>query len=136
MPDVLQDRRPGGYADAGTDEDSDLVLENVFCGSSVRPVDAQLRHHLPVLEGNFVHPHRVKAFQILGLGRSTSERVPQAASEIAYLTDMYADVGIEWAGCDREWVPLSGRDFGDLDEEPLPGFVFHAWLAELDLHCI
>jgi len=49
---------------------------------------------------------------------------------------MHADVGVEGAGGDGEGVPLGGGDFGDLEEEPLAGFVVHAWFAELDFHCI
>lgn len=47
---------------------------------------------------------------------------------------MDADVGVEGAGGDGERVPLGCADRGDVDEEPLPGFVFHRRFLELDLH--
>ena len=136
VPDVFEDRGPGGDADAGADEDGDFVLEDVFGGGSVGPVDAEGGHHLPVLERDFVHTHWIEAFEVSGLRRSAAESVSEAAGEVADLPDVYADVWVEGTGCDGKGVPLGVGDFGDLEEEPLAGFVFHAWFAELDLHCI
>ncbi len=47
---------------------------------------------------------------------------------------MDRDVGVEGTGGDSEGVPLLRRHGGNLDEEPLSRFIFHAGLGELDLH--
>ena len=91
---------------------------------------------MAVLEGDFVHAHRVEAFQVPCLGWTASEGVTETAGEVADLADVYADIRVEGTGCDGEWVPLGVGYFRDLDEQPLSGFVFHAGFAELDFHCI
>ena len=47
---------------------------------------------------------------------------------------MNRDVGVEGAGGDGERVPLLRRHGRDLNEKPLPSFIFHTGLGELDLH--
>ena len=39
MPDVLEDASPGGHADAGTDQDGNLVVEDILCRGTVRAID-------------------------------------------------------------------------------------------------
>lgn len=46
---------------------------------------------------------------------------------------MDGDVGVVGAGCNGEGVPLPLRDGGDLEEEPLAGFVLEGGLVELNL---
>lgn len=57
--DVLQDAGPGCDTDACADEHCDLVVEDVFCGSAVRAIDADRGHFLSVLQGDFIHAHRI-----------------------------------------------------------------------------
>ena len=133
VPDVLEDGRPRRDADAGADEHADLVVEDVFRRRAVRAVDADRRHHLALLERDLVHLHRVDGVVLLRLGGAGAERVGHLARPVADLPDVDADVGVEGAGGDGEGVPLLARDGGDVDEEPLPGFVFHAGLGELQL---
>ena len=133
VPDVLEDRRPRRDADAGADEDGDLVVEDVFRRRAVRPVDADRGHHLPLLERHLVHLHGVDGVVFFGLGGAGPEGVGHLARPVAHLADVDADVGVEGAGGDGEGVPLLAGDGGDVDEEPLPGFVFHAGFGELEL---
>lgn len=134
VPDILEDRGPWCDADAGSDEDGDFVFEDVFGGCTIWPVDAEFRHHLPVLEGDFVHAHWVEGFEVFRLCGTASQCVCKGASEVTYLADVDADVGVEGAGGDGEWVPLGTGHVWDLDKEPLACFVFHAWFVELDFY--
>ena len=134
VPDVFEDGSPGGDADAGADEDGDFVVEDVFGGGAVGSVDAEARHRLPVLDGDLVHAHRVEAFEFFGLDGAGAEGVAEGAGEVADLADVDGDVGVEGAGGDGEGVPLVAGDGGHVDEEPLPGFVAHGGLPELDFH--
>ena len=136
MPDVLQDAGPGRDADARADEDGDLVVEDVFGRRAVRPVDADRRHGLARLQRDFVHPVRIQGVVFFGLGGAGAERVTGCPGPVPDLAHVDADVGVEGAGGDGEGVPLVGGDRGDVDEEPLPRFVFHAWFGELDLHSV
>ena len=72
MPDVLEDRCPGGDADTGTDEHGDFVVEDIFGGSTIGSVDADARHALAGLESDFVHAHGVKAVVFFGLSGTSS----------------------------------------------------------------
>jgi len=58
--DGLEDRGPGCHTDTGTDEHGDFVLEDVFCGGSVRSINLEARHLLAVLKRDLVHTHRVE----------------------------------------------------------------------------
>ena len=133
MPDVFEDGRPRRDADAGADQDGDLVVEDVFGGGTVRPVDADRGHGLAVCKRDFVHAHRVEGIVFFCLGGARAECVGEGAGEVADLADVDRDIGVEGAGSDGEWVPLGCGDGGDVDEEPLPRFVPHAGFAELDL---
>jgi len=134
VPDVFEDRGPGGDADAGADEDGDFVVEDVFGGGAVGPVDAEFGHCLAILERDFVHAHRVEAFVFFGLEGTGAEGVTDVTGEVADLADVDGDVGVEGAGGDGEGVPLVVRDSGNVDEEPLACFIAHGRFAELDLH--
>lgn len=133
VPDVFEDAGPGRDADAGADEDGDVVVEDVFGRRAVRPVDADRWHRLPVGERDLVHAHRVEGVVVFGLGGAGAHGVAEGAGPVADLADVDGDVGVEGAGGDGEGVPLRGGDAGHVDEEPLPGFVVHAGFAELDL---
>lgn len=133
VPDVFEDRGPGRDADAGADENGDFVVEDVFGGGAVGPVDANWWHRLPVGERDFVHALGVEGVVVFGLGGAGTEGVAEGAGEVADFADVDGDVGVEGAGGDGEGVPLRGGDARDVDEKPLPGFVVHAGLAELDL---
>jgi len=134
VPDVFEDGRPRRDADTGADQDGNLVVEDVFGGGAVGAVDAQAGHLLPVLEGDLVHAHGVEGVVVFGLGGPGTEGIAEGAREVADLTDVDADVGVEGAGGDGEGVPLRGGDGGHVEHDPLAGFVFHGWLGELDLH--
>lgn len=134
MPDILQDRGPRGNTDPGTNQNSDFVLEDVFGRGTIWPIDAELGHHLPVLQGYFVHAHWVEAFQIRGLRWAAAECVSEGASEVADLADVDADVRVEGAGGDSEGVPLCAGDVRDLKKDPLSRLILHSWLAKLDFH--
>lgn len=134
VPDVFENGGPGRDADAGADEDGDLVVEDVFGGGAVGAVDAQARHGLPVLQRDLVHTHGVEGVVVFGLGGPGAEGVAEGAREVADLADVHADVGVEGAGGDGEGVPLGGGDGGDVEHQPLAGFVFQGGLGELDLH--
>lgn len=136
VPDVFEDGGPGRDADAGADEDGDLVVEDVFGGGAVGAVDAQARHLLPVLERDLVHAHGVEGVVVFGLGGAGAEGVAEGAGEVADLPDVHADVGVKGTGGDGEGVPLGGGDGGDVEHEPLAGFVFHGGFGELYLHGI
>lgn len=136
VPDVLEDGRPRRHADACADQHRDLVLEHVLRRRSVRPVHPQRRHLLPVLQRHLVHAHWVQALEVARLRRPAAQRVAERARKVAYLPDVDAHIWIEGARGDGEWVPLVAGDLGDLDEEPLSGFVVHAVFAELDFHGI
>lgn len=133
MPDVLEDGGPGGNADAGTDEDGDFVLKDVFGGGTVRAVDANRRHLLALLERDFIHAHGIKGVVFFRLGRAGTESVGHGAGPVAHLAHVDADVGVEWAGGDGERMPLLTGYGGDINEEPLTGLVLHAWFGELEL---
>ena len=133
VPDVLEDRGPGRDADARADQHGDFVVEDVFGGRAVGPVDAQGGHLLPVLQRDLVHAHRVEGVEVLGLGRAGAESVAQGPREVAHLPHVHADVRVEGAGGDGEGVPLRGGHRGDVEHQPLARFVFHAGLGELDL---
>lgn len=135
MPDILEDRRPRGDANASADEHRDLILEDVFRWGTVRSIDAELGHHLSILQGYFVHAHRVKTFQVCGLRGATSQCVTEGSSEVTNLADVNADIGVEGTGGDGERVPLGAGDVGDLEKDPLSCFILHAWFAKLDFHC-
>ena len=132
MPDVFQDAGPGGDADAGADQHGDVVVEDVFGGGAVRPVDADGRHGLPVRERDLVHAHGVEGVEVFGLGGAGAQGVAQRPREVAHLPHVDRDVRVEGAGGDGEGVPLRGGDAGHVDEEPLAGLVAHAGFAELD----
>ena len=134
VPDVLEDAGPGGDADAGADEHGDLVLEHVFGRGAVGAVDPDGRHGLPRVQRHFVHAVRVQGVVFLGLGGAGAEGVGGGAGPVADLAHVDADVGVEGAGGDGEGVPLVPRHGGNVDEEPLAGFVAHAGFDELDLH--
>lgn len=72
VPDILQDRGPGGDADSGADEDGDLIAEDVFGWCAVGAVDADFGHCLPVLEGDLVHSHGVEAIKVFRLRRTAT----------------------------------------------------------------
>ena len=132
VPDVFEDGSPRRDADAGADEDGDFVVEDVFGGGAVWAVDANRRHGLPVGERDFVHAHRIEVVVIFRLGGPRAKSVAESAGEVADLADVDGDVGVEGAGGDGEGMPLGGGDAGDVDEEPLSGFVVHARFAELN----
>jgi hypothetical protein len=50
------------------------------------------------------------------------------------LANVDAYVGVERAGGYGEGVPFVLGDGGDVEEEPLAGFVVHAGFAELDFY--
>ena len=49
MPDVLENRSPRGDSDTSADQDSNLVLEHIFCRGTVGTVDPKRGHLLAVL---------------------------------------------------------------------------------------
>lgn len=110
VPDVLEDGRPRRDADAGADEDGDLVLEHVFGGGAVGAVDSEEGHLLAVLEGDLVHAHRVDAFVEFRLGATRTDGVTECAGEVADLSDVHGDVRVVGAGRDGERVPLVAGD--------------------------
>jgi len=57
--DVFQDAGPGCDADACADEHCDFVVEDIFCGGAVGAIDADGGHFLSVLQGDFIHAHRI-----------------------------------------------------------------------------
>lgn len=75
MPDVLQDRSPGGNTDTSTDKNSDFILKDVFGGSSVGSVNSKSRHLLTVLQSDLVHTHRVDAVVELGLSSTRTKGI-------------------------------------------------------------
>lgn len=95
MPDVLQDRGPWRDSDAGADENSDLVLEDVLSGSTVGSVDAQLRHFLTVGKSDLVHAHGVETVIFLSLFGTTSESITKSFGEVSHLADMHGDIWVE-----------------------------------------
>ena len=104
--DVFEHGGPGGDADAGADEDGDLVVEDVFGRRAVGAVDAQGGHGLVVLQGDFVDAVVVVLPEVAGLGGAAAEAVAEGAGEVADLSDVDGDVGVEGAGGDGEGVPL------------------------------
>ena len=70
--DVLEYARPGRDADACAYENSDLVVEDIFCGSTVGSVNAKSGHGLPVLQGDFVDPVVVVMLEVTGLAGATA----------------------------------------------------------------
>ncbi len=134
MPDVLQYCRPRRHTNPRANKHSDFILEHILGWSAVRAVDAEFRHLLAVLERDFVHAHGIEVVVEFGLLGSGAERGGEGAGKVADLADVDGDVGVEGAGGDGEGVPLVFGDGGDVEEEPLAGFVAHAWFAELDLY--
>ena len=67
MPDVFEDAGPGGHADAGADQDGDLVVEYILCWGTVGTVDTELGHLLAVLKRDLVHAHGIQSVVFLGL---------------------------------------------------------------------
>lgn len=133
MPDVLEDGRPGRDADSRADEDGDLVLEDVFCGRAVGPVDAQGREAVTVHERHFVHAVGIDAVVELSLGRAGADAVGELLGEVADLPDVDGDVVVVGARGDGEGVPLVLGDLRHLQKEPLAGLVLEGRLVELDL---
>lgn len=136
MPDVLQDACPGCDADARPDQDGNLVVEDVFGRSSVGPVDADRRHRLVLLQGDFVDPGRVKRVKLLGLSRPTTQGVTKRSGPVAHLADMDAHIWVLRARGYGKGMPLGRADAGYIDKEPLAGFVPHAWFLELDFQSV
>lgn len=106
MPDVLKNSSPGCDTDTGSDEDGDLVVEDVFGGGTVRAVDAKKGHLLAVLERDFVHTAWVDAVIELGLRGPSSEGVTELPGEVTDLADVNGDVGVKGAGCNGKRMPL------------------------------
>lgn len=75
VPDVFEHRGPGRDADAGANQNGDFVVEDIFCRSSVRAVDAKARHLLAVLKRDLVHAHGVEGIVVFGLRRAGAESV-------------------------------------------------------------
>lgn len=134
MPDVFQDRSPGSDTDTGSDQNSNLIVENVLGRCSVWSIDLQCWHPRAVLYCNLVHSHWVKVGVLAVVG--DSQDLGELLGEITDLTDMHGNVRVRGTGRDGEWMPLESRDRGNLEEKPLTGLIFHRRLSELDLHGI
>lgn len=134
MPDVLEDGSPGCNADSRPYQHRDLILKDVLRGRTVRPIDFDLRHLLPVLKRHFIHDVLITRVEQLSLGGASADSVSKRAGEVPDLAHVDGDVVVVGAGSDGERVPLLTGDGGHIDEEPLAGFIFHGRLAELDLH--
>ena len=133
MPDILENGGPGRHADTSSDQDSNLVLEDILSRGAVGPVNEETGHLLAILERYLIHAQRVDAVVELGLCRASTDGIAECASEVTHLADVDGDVGVVWAGGDGEGVPLELGDARDLEEEPLAGLVLERRLAELDL---
>ncbi len=136
VPDVLQDRGPRGDADTRADEDGDLVLEYVLRRGTIRSIDSQGRHLLPVLQRHLVHTHGINALVQLGLGGASTDGVAQSSSEVANLSDVDRDVRVVRARGDGKRMPLIAGERRHLQEKPLASLVFERRLLELDFHHI
>ena len=111
MPDVFQNGGPRRDADAGADEDGNLVFKDVFRGRTVRAVDAQARHLGAGLQRDFVHAVWIDLVIEFGGCRAGADGIGQCASKVSGLAHMHADVGVKGAGRDGEWMPLMGGHF-------------------------
>jgi hypothetical protein len=134
MPNVFENRCPGCDANAGADEHGDFVVEYIFGGCTIWSIHTDRGHGLSVLEGNFVHAVGVETFKIFGLGRTATECISKCSGEISDLADVDAEIWIEGAGGNGEWMPLGTGYVRYLEKYPLSGFVLHAWFVKLDLH--
>lgn len=132
LPDVLQDRGPGGDADAGTDQDGDLVVEDVLGGGAVGAVQAhrgEAAHHVG---RDLIDAEGVESVIEGFLVWAGAEGIGKVARPVADLADVDADVRIEGAGGYCERVRLGGADRGHGEEQPLAGSVFEVWGVYLD----
>lgn len=134
--DGLENRGPRCYTNTSTDEDSDFVLEDVFCGGSIGSIDLEAGHSLAVLKRNLVHAHGVELIVQLRLRLSGTKSIGKSASKVTNLADVDGDVGVVGARCDRKGMPLVVADLRAVEEEPLSWLVLHAGLSELDLHSV
>lgn len=126
MVDGFEDGCPGCDTDTGTNEDGDFVLEDIFGGSSVRAIDADGGHLLPVLQRDLVHAHGIQFVVEFGLRLTSAEVIGKLTGEITNLSDVHGNVGIFQAGCDGKRMPLVVADIGAVEEKPLPRLVLHA----------
>ena len=136
MPDVLENGCPRSNTDTGTNENRDFILENVFSGGTIRPIDTEARHLLSILKSNLIHTHRVNSIVKLGLSATGTESITQGLGEITNLANVNRDIRVEGARGDCKRVPLVLRDGGDLKEEPLASLVSERGLVKLDLNNI
>lgn len=134
--DVFENGCPRGDANASADQNGNFVVEDVFGRRSIRTVNADRWHGLAILQCDFVHAHGIQGIVFFRLGRAGAEGITESAGEVANLADVDRDVVVKGAGGDGERVPLSGGDVGDVEEEPLAGFVLHARFRELDFQRI
>lgn len=133
MPDVLEDRGPWRNTNTGSDQNGDFILEHILRGSTVGSINAKMGHALAVLEGDFVHSHRVNRVVKLSLGRTSTETITEISGEITNLPDVNGHIRVKGARSDGERMPLVSGNVGDLEEQPLPGLVLERRLVELDL---
>ena len=130
IPDVFEDRSPGGDANAGADKDGDLVVEDILSGGAVRAIDTDFGHLAIRLD---VHWCAIKLFIRNGSG---TKDIAHSAGPVADLTHVNANVGIEGARCDCEGVPLLLANRRNVDEQPLTSLVFHTRLRKLNFYRI
>lgn len=136
MPDILQNARPGCDTDPRPDQDGDLIVEDVLSRSSVGPVDADRRHRLVLLQGDFVDPGRVKRVKLFGLSRPATQSVTKCSGPVAHLADMDANIWVLRARGNSKRMPLGRADAGYIDQKPLAGFIPHARFLELDFQSV
>ena len=86
------------------------------------------------LESDLVYVHWVEGIVFFCLSWTGAKCVTGCAGPVADLAHVDAYIGVEGAGGYGERVPLLARDGGDVDEEPLAGFVAHGGFGELEFY--
>lgn len=133
VPNVLENGSPGSDTNTSTNQNSNLVLEHVLGGGSVRSIDLNRRHLLTVLQSDLIHSHGVDSLVHLSLSSASTDCVTKCASEVTDLTNVDRHIGIVGARGNGERVPLVLGNRGKLDEQPLSSLVLEGRLGELNL---
>lgn len=150
--------------DTSSDQHSNLNVEHILRGRTERTVNAHLREGKSAagVELNKVSASRTNFLVLLrALDSSRSHRgddrwadtetVTKSTREITDLSDVHGNIGILGCRSDGELeetnqnqkrakmqssyrVPLEAGDFGNLDEEPLPGSVLEAGFDDAQFH--
>ena len=136
VPDGLEDGGEGGHTDTGTDEDGDLVLEDILRGRSKGTINVHPRQHPAESRVGIrllvVNTHNLALVGGL-LVPVAAQRSGHSASEVTNTSHVDGDVVFLRSTGQSERVVLPQRDGGAAEENVLSGARLGVLLLDLDL---